>query len=93
MAALWFFFGTICMANAPHDCTRVVFDRPMEVTDLSRIGKVPPPVCWLSSARVGASTTDSFSSSLVRDAVRFCRMSTAISNCIRNTWSLSSRST
>lgn len=34
--AIWFFFGTVCMVNAPADCTRTVFDHPMEVTDLSK---------------------------------------------------------
>jgi len=28
-AALWYFFGKVCMANAPQDCQRVVFDRPV----------------------------------------------------------------
>jgi hypothetical protein len=34
--ASWFFFGVVCMANAPADCTRTVFDHPMEVTDFSK---------------------------------------------------------
>jgi hypothetical protein len=36
----WFFFGVACMVNAPTDCTRVVFDHPMEVTDLSKFKPV-----------------------------------------------------
>jgi hypothetical protein len=35
-AALWYFFGKVCMANVPDQCTRIVFDRPMEVTDLTK---------------------------------------------------------
>jgi hypothetical protein len=34
--ATWFFFGVVCMANAPQDCQRIVFDHPMEVTDLGK---------------------------------------------------------
>lgn len=41
----WFFFGTLCMLNAPTDCHRVVFDIPRAVTDLNRCcGKIDPPV-------------------------------------------------
>lgn len=43
-AALWYFFGKVCMANAPQDCQRIVFDAPMQVTDLNRPGLVPPLV-------------------------------------------------
>jgi hypothetical protein len=28
--ATWYFFGVVCMVNAPTDCTRIVFDRPMD---------------------------------------------------------------
>ena len=34
--ASWYFFGMLCMASAPTECTTIVFDRPMEVTDLSK---------------------------------------------------------
>jgi hypothetical protein len=44
----WYFFGVLCVhggaALSPPDCTRIVFDAPMEVTDLRRPGKVPPLV-------------------------------------------------
>jgi hypothetical protein len=40
----WFFFGVACMVNAPTDCTRVVFDQPMRVTDLRYTVPSPPLV-------------------------------------------------
>jgi hypothetical protein len=42
VSAPWYFFGAVCMDNAPADCTRVVFDKPMRVTDLSRESYAQP---------------------------------------------------
>ncbi len=44
MIAKWFFFGVLCMNNAPADCERIVFDVPrFTAAWSSRYDMAPPP--------------------------------------------------
>ena len=38
----WYFFGVVCMTSAPTNCKRIVFDEPMQVTDIYNHGLMPP---------------------------------------------------
>jgi hypothetical protein len=46
MTPIWFFFGIVCMQNAPTDCTRVVFDVPRNVA----ASHLPTPPAFQSAA-------------------------------------------